>query len=67
MRILVSTLLVGVCLAAQPALAQQHPWVAGCVYAGSCFSGNGYALARAYGRFHSGHRWHTGKSDAGQL
>jgi hypothetical protein len=62
MRILVSTFLVGVCLAAQPALAQQHPWVASCVYAGNCGLSSSDVPARSYGRVHSGHRWHTGKS-----
>jgi hypothetical protein len=71
MRTLVSTLLVGVCLVGSPALAQQHPWVPSCVYAGSCmFPGNvrnGDLPARAYGHVRTGHRWRTGKSGSGEL
>lgn len=36
MRTLLSTVVVGVTLVAAPAFAQQHPWVASCVYAGNC-------------------------------
>jgi len=36
MRTLLTTVFVGVSLMAGPALAQQHPWVASCVYAGNC-------------------------------
>jgi len=52
MRTLVTTFLVGICLAASPALAQQHPWVPSDVYTGSVQSGDWYA--RAYGRVHRG-------------
>ena len=52
MRTLVSTVLVGICIAASPALAQQHPWVPGDVYTGKVQ--NGYSFARTYGRMRAG-------------
>jgi len=52
MRILVSTFVVGICLAGSPALAQQHPWVSSDVYTGSLL--NGDSMARTYGRAHRG-------------
>jgi hypothetical protein len=47
MRTLVSSFIVGVCLVASPALAQQHPWVASCVYDGNCFGNIRHADASA--------------------
>jgi len=52
MRTLISTALVGICLAASPALAQQHPWVGSDVYKG--IVQNNDSVARAYGRVHKG-------------
>jgi len=52
MRALVSTLLVGICIAASPALAQQHPWVSSNVYTGTVAAGD--SLARTYGRVQKG-------------
>jgi hypothetical protein len=64
MRTLVTTFVVGICLVAGPALAQQHPWVPGGMYAGSL--PNGDSPARAYGRIRSGDivdplGWRTGR------
>jgi hypothetical protein len=47
MRTLVSTFLVGTCLIAAPALAQQHPWVASCVYTKSCVDTGSVAYGKA--------------------
>jgi len=52
MRTLVSTFLVGICLAASPALAQQHPWVSSDVYTGRLTTGD--SVARTYGRVFKG-------------
>ena len=70
MRTLVSTFLVGVCLVASPALAQQHPWLPSGMYTGSLPSGD--APARAYGRIRSGDivdssGWRTGRPTTDQL
>lgn len=51
MRTLVSTVVIGICLAAAPALAQQHPWVPNGIHIGSLPNGS---MARAYGRVHRG-------------
>jgi hypothetical protein len=66
MRRLVGTFLVGVSFVAGPALAQQHPWVADCVYTGGCMH-EGSSLktdtsARAYGRIRSGDRRPTAEA-----
>ena len=61
MRTLVGSSLLGVSLIGSliggPALAQQHPWVAGCVYAGGCgFTGVPLdAPAGAYGHVTGDH------------
>jgi hypothetical protein len=47
MRTVVSTFLVGTCLIAGPALAQQHPWVASCVYTKSCVDTGSVAYGQA--------------------
>ena len=58
MRTLVSTVFIGVSLMAAPAFAQQHPWVASCVYSSNCGTSwpgslnNDQATARA----HASHR-----------
>jgi phage tail protein X len=70
MRTLVSTFLVGVCLVAGPALAQQHPLVPSGMYTGSLLDGD--APARAYGRIRSGDivdslGWRSGKPATDQL
>jgi hypothetical protein len=70
MRTLVSTFLVGVCLVAGPALAQQHPRMPGGMYTRSL--PNGDAPARAYGRIRSGDivdssAWRTGKPAIDEL
>jgi hypothetical protein len=70
MRTLVSTLLLGVCLVASPALAQQHPWVPSGMYTGSVT--HGQAPARTYGRFSNGDianssGWRTGKPATDEL
>ena len=52
MRTLVSTILVGISIAASPAFAQQHPWVPSDVYTGKVQ--NGYSFARTYGRMRAG-------------
>lgn len=47
MRTLLSTILVGVGLLASPALAQQHPWAASCVYTNSCVDTGSVAYGQA--------------------
>jgi hypothetical protein len=70
MRTLVGTLLVGVCLAASPALAQQHPWVPSGMYTGSVTQRQ--APVRAYGRVSNSDivnasGWRTGKPAVDEL
>jgi hypothetical protein len=70
MRTLVSTLLVGICLVAGPAFAQQNPWVPSGTYTGSL--PNGDFPLRAYGRIRSGDvvdsvGWRTGKPATDEL
>jgi hypothetical protein len=59
MRTLVSTFVVGVCLVAAPAFAQQHPWVPSCVYTEGCMYQGSVPNGRAFIR--SGDRLRTGK------
>jgi hypothetical protein len=47
MRTLVSTFLVGISLVAGPAMAQQNPWVASCVYTQSCVDTGSAAYGKA--------------------
>jgi hypothetical protein len=54
MRTLIGTLLAGGFLLASPALAQQHPWVASCVYAGNCNTGSPAAYGQASQRHYKG-------------
>lgn len=52
MRTLVSTAFVALCLAASPALAQQHPWAGSSTYTSTMQ--DGHSATRAYGRVHRG-------------
>jgi len=70
MRTLVSGFLVGVCLVASPALAQQHPWVPSGMYTASVPKAN--APARSYGRAGRGDTvdpsgWRSGKPGTDEL
>jgi hypothetical protein len=56
MRTLVSTFLVGVSLVASPAMAQQNPWVASCVYTKSCMDTGSVAYGQASRRHDNGLR-----------
>lgn len=53
MRMFVSTFVVGACLVAAPAFAQQHPWVPSSVYSENGKAGAAVSnrhVERAYGR-----------------
>lgn len=72
MRTLVSTFVVGACLVAAPAFAQQHPWAPSSVYSQTGKadeSAGSRQVERAYGRHEGSVRSasHDAERDRGQV
>jgi len=64
MRTLVGTFLLAASLFAGPALAQQNPWVASCVYTNSCFDTGGAAYGQASRHHYQGLRGARGSASS---